>query len=124
MTTDTKSGEVVSALVTAAVASAILVHGSPDSGILAVGMMHQWCFLASITSVAYLLSLIFRAELFRSLARFYSGCAWGAVLMMSLWHSELRPLVLIAAALFSFDFYAVFKGEKWHKSMCPASVAG
>lgn len=120
MTTDTKSGEVVSALVTAAVSGALLLHGDTNSGILSVGMMNQWCFLASVTSLAYILSMIFRVELLRSIARFYSGCAWGAVLLMSLWHSELGPLVLCAAALFSFDFYAVFKGEKWHRNKKPS----
>lgn len=117
--TDTKSGEVVSALVTAAVSAAVLVHGT-DTGLLSVGMMREWCVLATVTSVAYILSLIFRIELLRSVARFYSGCAWGAIVLVSLWRAELRPLFWCAVALFSFDFYAVFKGEKWHKSMSPA----
>jgi hypothetical protein len=125
MTTDTKSGEVVSALVTAAVSGSVLIHGQEGAGLLAVGMMNEWCVLAAVTSVAYLLSIVFKTEWLRSMARFYSGCAWGAVLLMSLWHSELRPLVLCAAALFSFDFYAVFKGEKWHSSKrSPSFVTG
>lgn len=122
MSTDTKSGEAVSALVTAAISAAVLVHG--QGSLLSVDMMQEWCYLAAITSVAYILSLIFRVEWLRSMARFYSGLAWGAIILVGLWRTELQPLMLCAAALFGFDFYAVFKGEKWHKSNCPASVAG
>lgn len=122
MSTDTKSGEVVSALVTAAVSGSVLVHG--QGNLLSVDIMQGWCVLASVTSIAYLLAITFRHDALRSIARFWSGCAWGSIVLICLWQAELRPLLLCALALFGFDFYAVFKGEKWQKSNCSASAIG
>ncbi len=122
--TDTKSGEVVSALVTAAVSGSVLVHGQADSGLLSVSIMHEWCWLAAVTSIAYLMAIMFKQDVLRSVARFWSGCAWGAIVLVGLWQTELRPLFWCAVALFSFDFYAVFKGEKWQKSNCSVSATG
>lgn len=122
--TDTKSGEVVSALVTAAVSGSILAHGQADAGLLSVSIMREWCVLAAVTSIAYLLAILLRHNALRSVARFWSGCAWGAIVLVCLWQAELRPLLLCAIALFGFDFYAVFKGEKWQKSNCSASANG
>lgn len=122
--TDTKSGEIVSALVTAAVSGSVLVHGQGDNGLLSVNIMQEWCVLAAATSIAYLMAILFHHDALRSIARFWSGCAWGAIVLICLWQAELRPLLLCALALFGFDFYAVFKGEKWQKSNCSASVSG
>ena len=123
MSTDTKSGEVVSALVTTAISCAVLSQGSGVHSFDSTGMTTQWAAMALFCSIAYIASMIFRLEVLRSIARFWSGVSWGTVVLACVAATNVPSIFWCAVALFGFDFYAVFKGEKWQRSNCSASSA-
>lgn len=115
-------GECISALV-AAVMAALLFQGQGQfaAGLSATGIMPQWALMAGACSLAYVLYIAFNAQFFRSLARFLSGCIWGAIVLVCMWVRSLDVIFWSAAALFSFDFYAVLKGGMCQKSKCSAT---
>lgn len=121
---DTRSGEVVSAMVTAAISGAVLYQGSSVHSFDLTGVTIQWACMALVCSGAYILSMLCQLEVLRSIARFWSGCTWGAVVLAGLSNMHVPSIFWCAVALFGFDFYAVFKGEKWQRINCSASATG
>lgn len=112
-----KTAEAFSA--TCAACCSVFVASNQVSSDFMCAASVQWAIIAALSSLFYVLAVLYNSKFCRSSARFYSGCAWGLVLLGALFVAAPLPLLLIAAALFLFDFAAMLKGAEWQKNNYP-----
>lgn len=112
-----KIGDTVSASITGAAALGTFIR--PDvfvlQGMAGLGSMTKWAILAAVCSAGFYLGLLFNSTCLRSMARFLSGCVWGAVILLCLYARDPALLLFSAVALFMFDFYVVWRERAWLK---------
>lgn len=125
---DTRSGEVLSALLSIVLGLSMLI--APDTAAVLQIMrdaMPEWA-LVNITAAVVCLVACFLAPDNRlvTTARFLSGCLWGTFILIFASEGHWRmPLFGIALVMFAFDIYLVMvKGQSWVAKVKSSTTGG
>jgi hypothetical protein len=106
---DTRSGEMLSALVALALGATALTTQSSFMFVLLTraDAFPEWAILSVVCSLISLLCIFLNNERTNALGRFLSGTLWGTVILLSVSVDYYGALFWCGIIFFSFDILAV-----------------
>jgi hypothetical protein len=113
---NTRSGEILSALLAVALALSILSapNSSTYAALQASALMPEWVIAAVVSGLFCLCAAVSEHIKANALARFMSGCVWGTAVLALASQSLWLPVFWTALVLFLFDIATVItKGLLW-----------
>lgn len=115
--TNTRSGEVLSALTLIALSMSTYFSGTATEAfevIYHAQAISEWMLLIVGCGFFCLIAAWADNEVIRGASRFISGCIWGTVVLLLSGLEPLLPLFWMAVVLFAFDIFTVItKGQSW-----------